>query len=101
VNIRQKILEIHTKDKPIGLDVDLRGIEEDRCGFSGAELLRGFHIWERKLQTGSWCGDTTQLASAYAFVSNTDVRNEDNEMSDSVIATLYQINYSLFYSRQN
>ena len=53
-------------------------------GFRSAELHRRFHIWEKNLQTGSWCDDTSQFASD-AFVSNTHVRNEDNEMSDSLI----------------
>ena len=35
---RQKILEIHTKDKPIGIDVDLRRIAEVTEGFSGADV---------------------------------------------------------------
>ncbi len=48
---------------------------------------RGFHIWE-KLQTGSWCSDTSQFASD-AFVSNTHVRNEDNGMMDSVMQQHY------------
>jgi transitional endoplasmic reticulum ATPase len=38
VNTRQKILEIHTKDKPIGRDVDLITIAEVTEGFSGADV---------------------------------------------------------------
>jgi len=38
VKTRQKILEIHTKDKPIGRDVDLRRIAEVTEGFSGADV---------------------------------------------------------------
>src|SRR5437763_7963380 len=38
VNTRHKILEIHTKGKPIGQDVDLRGIAEKTEGFSGADV---------------------------------------------------------------
>ena len=38
VNTRQKILEIHTKDKPVGLGVDLRRIAEVTEGFSGADV---------------------------------------------------------------
>jgi transitional endoplasmic reticulum ATPase len=33
-----KILEIHTKDKPIGQNVDLRRIAEATEGFSGADV---------------------------------------------------------------
>jgi transitional endoplasmic reticulum ATPase len=38
VNTRQKILEIHTKGKPIGRDLDLRRIAESTEGFSGADV---------------------------------------------------------------
>jgi transitional endoplasmic reticulum ATPase len=38
VNTRQKILEIHTKGKPIGRDLDLRKIAESTEGFSGADV---------------------------------------------------------------
>jgi transitional endoplasmic reticulum ATPase len=38
VNTRQKILEIHTKDKPIGRDVELKRIAEITEGFSGADV---------------------------------------------------------------
>src|SRR5207344_1043313 len=38
VNTRQKILEIHTKDKPLGPDVDLKRIAEITEGFSGADV---------------------------------------------------------------
>ena len=38
IKTRQKILEIHTKDKPVGLDVDLRRIAEVIEGFSGADV---------------------------------------------------------------
>jgi transitional endoplasmic reticulum ATPase len=38
VNTRQKILEIHTKDKPIGRDVNLGRIAETTEGFSGADV---------------------------------------------------------------
>ena len=38
VKTRQKILEIHTKDKPIGRDVDLITIAEVTEGFSGADV---------------------------------------------------------------
>src|SRR5436309_7432548 len=38
VNTRHKILEIHTKGKPIGQDVDLREIAEKTEGFSGADV---------------------------------------------------------------
>ena len=34
---RQKILEIHSKDKPIGPDVDLTKVAELTEGFSGAD----------------------------------------------------------------
>ena len=33
-----KILEIHTKDKPIGQNVDLRRIAETTEGFNGADV---------------------------------------------------------------
>jgi cell division protease FtsH len=35
---REEILKIHTKDKPLGKDVDLREISERTPGFSGADL---------------------------------------------------------------
>ncbi|HKR57851.1 MAG TPA: CDC48 family AAA ATPase, partial [Candidatus Nitrosopolaris sp.] len=38
VNTRQKILEIHTKDKPIGRDVNLGTIAGTTEGFSGADV---------------------------------------------------------------
>jgi transitional endoplasmic reticulum ATPase len=38
VNTRQKILEIHTKGKPLGRDVDLITIAEVTEGFSGADV---------------------------------------------------------------
>ena len=38
VKTRQKVLEIHTKDKPIGRDVDLITIAEVTEGFSGADV---------------------------------------------------------------
>src|SRR5437899_7002026 len=38
VNTRQKILEIHTKGKPLGRDIDLRRIAEVTEGFSGADV---------------------------------------------------------------
>jgi transitional endoplasmic reticulum ATPase len=38
VNTRQKILEIHTKGKPIGRDLDLRRIADSTEGFSGADV---------------------------------------------------------------
>jgi transitional endoplasmic reticulum ATPase len=38
VKTRQKILEIHTKDKPIGGDIDLMRIAEITEGFSGADV---------------------------------------------------------------
>ena len=38
VKTRQKILEIHTKDKPIGGDIDLMRIAEIMEGFSGADV---------------------------------------------------------------
>src|SRR5712691_11087651 len=38
VKTRQKILEIHTKDKPIGQNADLRRIAEVTEGFSGADV---------------------------------------------------------------
>ena len=38
VKTRQKILEIHTKDKPLGRDVDLITIAEVTEGFSGADV---------------------------------------------------------------
>ncbi|HET7147813.1 MAG TPA: CDC48 family AAA ATPase [Candidatus Nitrosopolaris sp.] len=38
VKTRQKILEIHTKDRPIGADIDLRKIAEITEGFSGADV---------------------------------------------------------------
>jgi len=38
VNTRQKILEIHTKDKPIGGNIDLMRIAEMTEGFSGADV---------------------------------------------------------------
>jgi transitional endoplasmic reticulum ATPase len=38
VNTRQKILEIHTKGKPLSRDVDLRRIAELTEGFSGADV---------------------------------------------------------------
>ena len=38
VNTRQKILEIHTKGKPLGRDVDLKRIAEITEGFSGADV---------------------------------------------------------------
>ena len=38
VKTRQKILEIHTKGKPLGRDVDLITIAEVTEGFSGADV---------------------------------------------------------------
>ena len=38
VNTRQKILEIHTKGKPLGRDIELRRIAEVTEGFSGADV---------------------------------------------------------------
>ena len=38
VKTRQKILEIHTKGKPLGRDVDLKRIAELTEGFSGADV---------------------------------------------------------------
>jgi transitional endoplasmic reticulum ATPase len=38
IRTRQKILEIHTKDKPLSQDVDLRRIAELTEGFSGADV---------------------------------------------------------------
>lgn len=38
VNEREAILKIHTKDKPLGPDTDLREMAERTPGFSGAEL---------------------------------------------------------------
>jgi transitional endoplasmic reticulum ATPase len=38
VNTRQRILEIHTKDKPVGRDVNLGRIAETTEGFSGADV---------------------------------------------------------------
>src|SRR5215469_9344820 len=38
VKTRQKILEIHTKGKPLGRDVDLITISEVTEGFSGADI---------------------------------------------------------------
>ena len=38
VEARQKILEIHTKGKPLGRDVDLITIAEVTEGFSGADV---------------------------------------------------------------
>jgi len=38
VNTRQKILEIHTKGKPLSRDVDLKRIAELTEGFSGADV---------------------------------------------------------------
>lgn len=37
-NIRFRILEVHTKGKPIGRDIDLMKIAEKTNGFSGAEV---------------------------------------------------------------
>src|ERR1700693_5207956 len=38
VKTRQKILEIHTKGKPLGRDIDLKRIAEVAEGFSGADV---------------------------------------------------------------
>lgn len=38
INGREEILKIHTKDKPLGKDVNLREIAERTPGFSGADL---------------------------------------------------------------
>jgi transitional endoplasmic reticulum ATPase len=38
VKTRQKILEIHTKGKPLGRDIDLKRIAEVTEGFSGADV---------------------------------------------------------------
>jgi len=38
INGREEILKIHTKDKPLGKDVNLREIAERTPGFSGADI---------------------------------------------------------------
>ena len=38
VDGRERILQVHAKDKPLGADVDLRGVARQTTGFSGADL---------------------------------------------------------------
>ena len=35
VDGRERILQVHAKDKPLGADVDLRGVARQTTGFSG------------------------------------------------------------------